>query len=133
MFNWRYIALTLLLACFCGCATVKTEKLRKGLSREEVRQLLGKPTATHFNKLQNNDIEVWDYKKSRLDSLMLIVGTEGGGAPITKIARLWFLNGQLKLWQSAEYRKGEREALTQPPDFESPSAPDVILEIREKK
>lgn len=86
---------------------------------KEVQTLLGNPGATHFNRIADNKIEVWDYIKH--------------SGNITRKARLWFLNDRLKLWQSAEWGIFEPPQLNRPPDFESPHAPEFILEIKKNE
>jgi len=117
----KWIILLVIPLLVAGCASLDTMKLSEAMNKQEVQALFGKPNRTHFNRVGGNSVEVWDYTRS--DQIH-------GGA---KEVRLWFLNDKLKIWQSEEWWDlVNTPKLRIPPDFESPNAPDFILEIRKK-
>lgn len=98
----------LLLAC--GCASVDTRKLRDGMSRAQVRFLMGRPDLVRVPKDRWSGVELWVYRKHYLPGLPnlltdydYIIPPLGG-----RETRVRFVNGRLQLKEpspAAQQRK----------------------------
>lgn len=116
----------------CGC-TIKTGRLREGMTMREVGAAISAPASSYSKTIGDNRVDVWDYEKETLyvpnplDDYWSLI------PPSTEVARLWFLNGTLKYWQKGKcsgyqavcnLEVGEEWGI--PPRFDSPSAPSFL-------
>jgi outer membrane protein assembly factor BamE (lipoprotein component of BamABCDE complex) len=111
-FNW-FIGFVLLVGCLTGCATRiissdKLDELRRGMTKEEVIQLLGKPSdekGTVTSSTHGYLMEVWEYNVSRSkkdenktkQQAERVMSTIGGANGYW----LYFLDDNLVQWKEA--------------------------------
>ncbi|MCX6356635.1 MAG: hypothetical protein NT045_01955 [Candidatus Aureabacteria bacterium] len=133
MLRWLVVVSLVLL---CGCA-INTRQLKEGMTMRDIEGRLSAPAATYAGTIGGSKIDVWDFQKEMLYIPNVLDDYWSLVPPSTSVARLWFLNGALRHWQSAKcsgyqavctLKAGDDWSV--PPDFDSPVAPQFIRELK---
>ena len=83
----------------CGCASVDTRKLRDGMSRTQVRGLMGRPDVVRVPKDRWSGVELWVYRRHYIPGLPNPLTDYDYIIPplVGRETRVRFVNGRLQL------------------------------------
>jgi hypothetical protein len=124
-------------ALVCGCAMLGTEKLRVGMSEQQVNGLFGMPKAVYSEKAGGSFVQVIDYSKETMGIPNYLDDYGWIKYPTTHVVRAWFIDGKLTEWCGGKYKS--YEALKQlemkcefrvPPSFDSASTPASVRKLK---
>ncbi|MEI6634166.1 MAG: hypothetical protein WCP22_10170 [Chlamydiota bacterium] len=132
-------ASVLVAALVCGCAMFRTEKLKVGMSEQQVNDLFGAPKAVYSEKAGGSFVQVIDYSKETMGIPNYLDDYGWIKYPTTHVVRAWFIDGKLTEWCGGKYKSYEalkhlemKCELRVPPSFNSPSTPAAVKTLQSK-
>lgn len=134
----RTIGSIVLVAGFvCGCSVLRTEKLKVGMTEQQLNDLYGKPTAIYSRKQGASLVQVIDYSKESLGIPNYLDDYGWFKYPTTRVVRAWFIDGNLAAWFGDSYssyeslKKLERKSeFHVPPSFDSAAVPEPVRKLQ---
>lgn len=130
-------AFVLVAALVCGCAVLRTEKLKVGMSEQEVNELYGQPKAVYSRRAGGSFVQVIDYSKESLGIPNYLDDYGWIKYPTTRVVRGWFVDGKLVSWCGGSYKSYEslkkmemKCELRVPPSFDSATTPEAVRKLK---
>ena len=130
-------AVVLAAAVVCGCGTLRTERLKAGMTQDEVTALYGQPKAIYHEKVGNSFVQALDYSRESIGIANYLDDYGWIKVPTTHVVRAWFVDGHLTDWCGGRYSSYEalkklemRCELRVPPSFDSAGTPETVRKLK---